>query len=413
MKKHALRNFVWVWILLLGIGFLWVPDESEAIPAFARKHGVQCRTCHVQFPKLNKFGIAYKNRGYRMKGEVGNYLWDSKIIPLAAIARVGYVFTRTDSDGDKSQTSEVVDGGVELFSGGTLAPRISYFIDALTDANAPLIQFDDILPDSALNIKFGDFNVDNYYLSHPRRLTESTYLIQTSGAGMASGSAAPGSGARDDNVTFTNAGVELNGQFIDRGFRYGVGLGNDNRNGAEDSFGRMFYLFLNQDISNHTVSFLFRGDHIGDSADNLSPADALAAPDDTNDTYTIGGNVQFSFLQDKLNVVAGAYQFFGGEYLNFAEPGRTSDTFQATSGTVEATYLLTEKILALARYDWHDTNDSAAFENQWVLSLQYHPVANVKLNLEYANLRSNAGGNLANAVDENSESIRLNARFGF
>ncbi len=407
------NGIIWgVALALLAAGWV-VPEASEAIPAFARKYGINCRTCHVQFPKLNKTGIQFKNRGYRMPGEVGDYLWNSKIIPLAAIARVGAVFTRTDSAGEKTQSSELVDGGVELFSGGTLGPRISYFIDALTDANAPLIQFDDILPDSALNVKFGDFNVDNYYLSNPRRLTESTYLIQTSAAGMASGSAAADSGARDDNVTFTNAGVELNGQFIEQGFRYALGIGNDNRSGAEDSFGQMYYLILNQDFFEHTASFLFRGDNVGDADDNLSPADALAAPDDTNNTYTLGGNIQFSFFQDKLNVVTGAYYFWGGEFLNFAEPGRTSDTYEATSGTVEGTYMLTEKLLALARYDWHDTHDSAAFENQWVLSMQYHPVPNVKLNLEYVNFKSNAGGNLANARDENSESIRLNARFGF
>ncbi len=404
---------------VLGLGFfllitgLWVPEDSEAIPAFARKYGVKCTTCHVQFPKLNKFGIVFKNRGYRMKGEEGDFLWKSKIIPLAAIARFGYVYTDSKVDGVHTQTSEGVDSGIELFSGGTLAPRISYFIDALTDANAPLVQFDDILPNSALNLKVGDFNVDNYYLSNPRRFTESTYLIQTSAAGMASGSAAAGSGSRDDNVTFTNLGGELNGQFIEQGFRYALGVGNGNSGGSEDLFGQMFYVILNQDIMEHTVSFLFRGDKIGDADDNLTPPAALAAPDDTNNTYTIGGNIQFSFFQDRLNIIVGAYQFFGGEFLNFTEPGRTATTYEALSGTVEATYLFTEKLLGLGRFDWHDTHDSSAYEEQWVASLQYHFVPNVKLNLEYVHLDSNAGGNVANAANVDSDTLRMNVRFGF
>ena len=411
-----MKNWSWsVWGVLFFVlaTMWWIPKDSEALPLFARKYGVQCTVCHVQFPKLNSFGIAFKNRGYRMHGEEGDFLWNSKIFPIAAIARVGYVFTNSDANGH-TQTSAGVDSGVEIFSAGTLAPRISYFVDALTADNAPLVQFDDIIANSALNIKVGDFNVDNYYLSNPRRLTESTYLIQTTGAGMASGTAAAGSGARSDNVTFTNLGVELNGQFVDQGFRYILGIGNDNATGTQDQFGQMFYLILNQDIMmQHTISFFFRGDRIGASDDNLTPAAALATPDNTNNTYTVGGNIQFSFLQDELNIIVGVYQFFGGEFLNFVEAGRTSTNFNATSGVVEATYTVTEKLLALGRYDWHDTNDSTAFEEQWVASLQYHPVPNVKLNLEYVDFNSKAGGNLANAVNLNSETLRLNLRFGF
>ena len=35
---------------------LAVPRVSEAIPAFARKYGTSCLTCHSVYPRLTPFG---------------------------------------------------------------------------------------------------------------------------------------------------------------------------------------------------------------------------------------------------------------------------------------------------------------------------------------------------------------------
>src|SRR6202142_1709860 len=42
------------------------PQPSRAIPAFARKYGVKCYTCHLIPPVLNKTGYMFKRLGYRM-----------------------------------------------------------------------------------------------------------------------------------------------------------------------------------------------------------------------------------------------------------------------------------------------------------------------------------------------------------
>ena len=46
--------------------FLLLPSQSRAIPAFARKFGVKCYTCHTVPPALNKNGYMFKRLGYRM-----------------------------------------------------------------------------------------------------------------------------------------------------------------------------------------------------------------------------------------------------------------------------------------------------------------------------------------------------------
>jgi hypothetical protein len=53
--------------ILLVIGLIvLMPQPGNAIPAFARKYGVKCYTCHTVPPALNKNGYMFKRLGYRM-----------------------------------------------------------------------------------------------------------------------------------------------------------------------------------------------------------------------------------------------------------------------------------------------------------------------------------------------------------
>src|SRR5665811_2485886 len=40
-------------------------SKGYAIPAFARMYGTSCSTCHIDFPKLNDFGKAFKDAGFK------------------------------------------------------------------------------------------------------------------------------------------------------------------------------------------------------------------------------------------------------------------------------------------------------------------------------------------------------------
>jgi len=63
MKHCAIR--VKAVLLFLGL-ILLMPQPGHAIPAFARKFGVKCYTCHTIPPALNKNGYMFKRLGYRM-----------------------------------------------------------------------------------------------------------------------------------------------------------------------------------------------------------------------------------------------------------------------------------------------------------------------------------------------------------
>lgn len=76
-------------VLLCGGVWLtqfWTARRALAIPPFVRKYeGTSCTTCHVLPPKLNAFGRAFRNLGYRMP-ENDESLATQKPVPLGAPA---------------------------------------------------------------------------------------------------------------------------------------------------------------------------------------------------------------------------------------------------------------------------------------------------------------------------------------
>src|SRR6516164_7467126 len=55
--RYGLFSFVLVTLLC--------PAVTHAIPAFARQYQTSCTTCHLDFPKLNDFGKAFKDAGVK------------------------------------------------------------------------------------------------------------------------------------------------------------------------------------------------------------------------------------------------------------------------------------------------------------------------------------------------------------
>jgi hypothetical protein len=55
-------------VSLSVLPMLMPSKDASAIPAWARKYGTSCYTCHSGFPARNAFGEAFKNNGYRWPG---------------------------------------------------------------------------------------------------------------------------------------------------------------------------------------------------------------------------------------------------------------------------------------------------------------------------------------------------------
>jgi hypothetical protein len=134
--------------VLLGlVSLLFMPDRVSAIPAFARRYETSCTTCHVVPPKLNAFGVAFKNNGYQISEDDEKFikqpdvlmgapgwkkLWPKKgVWPGAISDRIplsGGVEMVTDiSPKDRVKVDFAFPEEVALLAGGTLGSSLSFF----------------------------------------------------------------------------------------------------------------------------------------------------------------------------------------------------------------------------------------------------------------------------------------------
>ena len=194
------------------------PRRAETLPLFARKYSMPCTQCHLAFPRLNAFGMAFRQNGYRIPGSKGESPWEDKTFPLSLVGNVGYTLTRTDaadSTGRRQHTNQGAfeQNTVEFHSAGTLAEKITFHFDNnFAGVNGPLnsgmafVQFDDLTGDGTLNVKAGIYDAEIPYLSDSRRTTWTHSLSP---------------------MTLGGEGLELNG--ARSGWTYALGLINSAR----------------------------------------------------------------------------------------------------------------------------------------------------------------------------------------
>ncbi len=108
--------------IVASTGFFTVlPDEANAIPLYARRHGLNCNACHQVVPTLNQFGLDYWNRGYRLPPGMEDANNDTT--PFAAW------YTWRQEDQSSKGFSEGFLPKVELIAGGPIAEQFSYFVE--------------------------------------------------------------------------------------------------------------------------------------------------------------------------------------------------------------------------------------------------------------------------------------------
>jgi len=199
-------------------------SPARALPLFGRKYGLQCTTCHVAAPRLNMFGMHFKQNGYRMPGAQGESPWDStaKVFPFALIGNVAYdalTSSVKDSAGNTTRTTYAAfaQRQVEFHSAGTLGQNVTFHFDNnFAGAGGPLfsgqafVQLDDVAKNGLMNVKAGIYDADVPYLADSRKTTLTGYL--------------------NDRVTIPASGLELNG--ISNTTWYAVGLINSGRDTA-------------------------------------------------------------------------------------------------------------------------------------------------------------------------------------
>ena len=71
-------RFIFAIAVALPIALL--SSDAGAIPVFARKYQTACTTCHyASYPQLNAFGVAFRDRGYRIPPDDEVYVKDTPV----------------------------------------------------------------------------------------------------------------------------------------------------------------------------------------------------------------------------------------------------------------------------------------------------------------------------------------------
>lgn len=167
-----------------------VPRSAEAIPAFARKYGTSCTTCHVIYPKLTPFGEAFRRNGFRFPGT------DSEMIKAPQISMGSDAYKKLFPDAvwpgnlpgsvplslgfngqivlhpQSSAGAAVADNGAgvvadnlieegHLWAGGSFDDAITFFAEMTVSADGieierAFVSFDDLFgPDHLANLWVG------------------------------------------------------------------------------------------------------------------------------------------------------------------------------------------------------------------------------------------------------------------
>jgi len=260
-------------------------SKSYAIPAFARMYGTSCSTCHIDFPKLNDFGKAFKDAGFKfpkddesmlkippvMLGAPANAeLWPKAIWPgtIPGIPPIGlqmsnyFQYTGTSSGKFASLTpagtlppfvprTDFETGLFSLFTAGNFGSDIAFWVDndisvGGANANAGLgdayLKFVNIgrlmkLPKDFLNLRVGQFELELPF-TQSKSIWISPYDIYTQSAIGAMNALIPLQQFVNNQFTMDSAaqGIELSGGLHTGGYNYSIAFINQNTNGiGQDS----------------------------------------------------------------------------------------------------------------------------------------------------------------------------------
>ena len=263
--------------------FSSIVPSAHAIPAFARQYGTSCSTCHVDFPKLNDFGKAFKDAGFKFPKDDETFirvppvmlgapaqkeLWPKTVWPgtIPGIPPIGLrynqFFQATSRNannfnaqlppgtvGNYIPTTDFQTGLFSIFTAGNFGDGIAFWVDddiSVSGANAngalgdAYLKFVNItrffkLPPDSLSLRVGQFELDLPF-TQARTYNISPYDIYTQ-ANM--GSANPNFGQQFVNNGFTLAGpgkgVEISGGHHYGGYHYSLAIIDQNTSGISPS----------------------------------------------------------------------------------------------------------------------------------------------------------------------------------
>ena len=244
--------------------------NSYAIPAFSRQYGTSCTTCHLDFPKLNDFGKAFKDAGFKFPKDDESFLkippvllgapaqkelWPHTVFPgsIPGLPPIGlrynqfFQYTPANANNYTPLTTPSIPrtdfeaGFFSIFMAGNFGSDIAFWVDddlSVSGGNANgglgdgYLKFVNVgrffkLPTDAFSIRFGQFELDLPF-TQARSINLSGYDIYAE--------ANIGTGLQNVNNQFAlqdaAQGIEFSGGHQYKGYHYSLAIVNQNTNGG-------------------------------------------------------------------------------------------------------------------------------------------------------------------------------------
>jgi hypothetical protein len=280
MHRHQLLNRQGVLLYILLLLTILVNSSAFGIPAFSRIYGTSCSTCHIDFPKLNDFGKAFKDAGFKfpkddesmlkippvMLGAPANAeLWPKAIWPgtIPGIPPIGLRYNNyfQYTSGSRNNFNNLVPPGTigpyipatdfetglfSIFTAGNFGSDIAFWVDddisvAGANANGGLgqayLKFVNIgrlfkLPDHALNLRAGQVELEIPF-TQALSIWASPYDIYTqSNIGVTNPAFNQQFVSNNFSVAGSGKGFELSGGRHTGGYNYSIAFIDQNTSGA-------------------------------------------------------------------------------------------------------------------------------------------------------------------------------------
>jgi len=267
-----------LWIVMLLAVFC--PVLSHGIPAFSRQYQTSCTTCHLDFPKLNDFGKAFKDAGFKFPSDDASFLkipqvmlgapaqkelfphtiWPGAIPGALPVSlRMNTFFQKTG--GNRGNFGSLVPAGTvppfipktdfsaglfSIFTAGNFGSDIAFWVDddisiAGQNGNGGLgdgyLRFVNVgrifkLPTDSLHLRAGRFELDLPF-TQARSINISPYDIYTQSN---IGAVTTGFAQQNVNNLFNFAGgsngVEISGGHMYGGYHYSLAIVDQNTSGV-------------------------------------------------------------------------------------------------------------------------------------------------------------------------------------
>ncbi|MGB3861152.1 MAG: hypothetical protein WA915_03645 [Candidatus Aminicenantaceae bacterium] len=182
MKKTILPGLAFLILMQIALANL------HAIPAFARKYRLSCKTCHAPFPKLKAYGDEFASNGFVIKDkDAPRYFVDTgddflsllREIPVA-LRLEGFWTYNNSNTRQVDFTSPYL---LKFLSGGEITKNIAYYFYFFFSERGEVAGIEDAfvmfnnLFGTELDFYMGQFQVSDPLFKRELRLTFEDYMI--------------------------------------------------------------------------------------------------------------------------------------------------------------------------------------------------------------------------------------------